>query len=87
MATEPEGRPDWRNDAPYRALAGIDRAGLAWEWLRRDPGYAAMSARLRRVGVGLASHLEMEADARAFGLCFRRGGQQACARGAAALAC
>lgn len=34
-------RADWRRDAPYRALIGIDRAGLAWEWLRRDPGYDA----------------------------------------------
>ncbi|UYY57154.1 transcriptional regulator domain-containing protein [Sphingomonas sp. S2-65] len=73
MGPGPEGRPDWRNSAPYRALAGIDRAGLAWEWLRRDPAYAALSARLRRGGVGLQPHLEMEADARAFGLCFRRG--------------
>jgi len=71
MGPAPDGRPDWRDSAPYRALAGIDRAGLAWEWLRRDPAYAALSARLRHVG-GSASHLEMEADARAFGLCFRR---------------
>jgi hypothetical protein len=34
---------DWRDGAPYRALRGIDRAGLAWEWLRRDPDYAAFS--------------------------------------------
>lgn len=73
MGLAPDGRPDWRDSAPYRALAGIDRAGLAWEWLRRDPAYAAISARLRRVGVRTAPHLEMEADARAFGLCFRRG--------------
>lgn len=72
MGPAPEGRPDWRDSAPYRALSGIDRAGLAWEWLRRDPAYVAMSARLRRAG-GMAPHLEMEADARAFGLCFRRG--------------
>jgi hypothetical protein len=72
MGPTPENRPDWRDSAPYRALAGIDRAGLAWEWLRRDPAYAALSARLRRVGVRVgAAHLEMEADARGFGLCFR----------------
>lgn len=41
MGQGAEGRPDWRDDAPYRALIGIDAAGLAWEWLRRDPDYAA----------------------------------------------
>ncbi|MBB6426974.1 transcriptional regulator domain-containing protein [Sphingopyxis sp. JAI128] len=34
-------RPDWRDPAPYRRLSGIDRAGMRWEWLRRDPGYVA----------------------------------------------
>lgn len=81
MRPAPEGRPDWWDSAPYRALSGIDRAGLAWEWLRRDPGYAAMSARLRCIA-GLAPYLETEADARAFGLCFRRGRRPACARSA-----
>lgn len=32
-------RPDWRDAAAYHALADVDGAGLAWEWLRRDPGY------------------------------------------------
>jgi len=72
MGPAADPRPDWRDDAPYRALAGIDRAGLAWEWLRRDSGYAAMAARLGRLG-GLGNQpLAPEADARAFGLCFRR---------------
>ncbi|WP_448659182.1 transcriptional regulator domain-containing protein [Sphingomonas sp. CJ99] len=34
-------RPDWRDPGPYARLARIDRAGLMWEWLRRDPGYVA----------------------------------------------
>jgi len=34
-------RPDWRDPAPYRLLRGIDRAGMRWEWLRRDPDYVA----------------------------------------------
>ncbi|WP_413740616.1 transcriptional regulator domain-containing protein [Sphingomonas sp. Sphisp66] len=87
MAPASDRRPDWRDSAPYRALAGIDRAGLAWEWLRRDPAYVALSARLRRVGVGTPLHLEMEADARAFGLCFRRGRRPSGARGAPVVAC
>ena len=30
---------NWLDPEQYRALAGIDRAGLMWEWLRRDPEY------------------------------------------------
>jgi hypothetical protein len=30
---------DWQDHSPYGALGRIDRAGLMWEWLRRDPGY------------------------------------------------
>jgi len=33
--------PDWRDPAPYARLKGIDRAGVMWEWLRRDPDYVA----------------------------------------------
>ena len=36
--------PGWRNGAHYRALLGLDQAGLAWEWLRRTPGYRAFAA-------------------------------------------
>jgi hypothetical protein len=39
---------DWRTEANYRSLVGLDRAGLAWEWLRRDPAYAAASAAIDR---------------------------------------
>lgn len=34
-------RPDWKDAACYRPLLGADRSVLAWEWLRRDPAYAA----------------------------------------------
>jgi hypothetical protein len=30
---------DWRDPHPYEKLRGIDRAGLMWEWLRRDADY------------------------------------------------
>jgi hypothetical protein len=30
---------DWQDPADYQRLRRIDRAGLMWEWLRRDPGY------------------------------------------------
>lgn len=32
---------DWRDGAAYSPLLGADRSILAWEWLRRDPGYRA----------------------------------------------
>lgn len=32
---------DWRDALNYARLHGIDRAGLMWEWLRRDPRYVA----------------------------------------------
>jgi hypothetical protein len=41
MGRGAEDRPDWHDAAPYRALMDIDAAGLAWEWLRRDPAYGA----------------------------------------------
>ena len=31
--------PDWRDSKAYEALRNADRSALAWEWLRRDPGY------------------------------------------------
>jgi hypothetical protein len=32
--------PDWRDAAAY-PFERLDRAGFAWEWLRRDPAYRA----------------------------------------------
>jgi hypothetical protein len=37
-------RPDWRDAAAYGALRAIDRAGIMWEFLRRDAGYVAWQA-------------------------------------------
>ncbi len=36
-------RPDWRDFEQYRHLLDLDRAGWAWEWLRRRPDYAGES--------------------------------------------
>jgi len=55
---------DWRNPAPYAELRGIDRAGLMWEWLRRDPAYVAWHATASRVTRG-------SADPAGWGLHFR----------------
>jgi hypothetical protein len=35
----PGGHQNWQDPTHYRALAGVDRAGIMWEWLRRDPAY------------------------------------------------
>ncbi|WP_221414700.1 transcriptional regulator domain-containing protein [Sphingobium lignivorans] len=82
-------RPDWRSGAPYCALEGIDRAGLAWEWLRRDPGYVASWH-----GFGGTSApgtqvfpLQADASARPWGLHFRGMSRSSGARRTAALAC
>lgn len=31
--------PDWQNPDRYTAINEVDRAGLAWEFVRRDPQY------------------------------------------------
>jgi hypothetical protein len=31
--------PDWREARSYEQLLGVEKPALAWEWLRRDPGY------------------------------------------------
>ncbi|MGC6331152.1 transcriptional regulator domain-containing protein [Rhizorhabdus sp. FW153] len=36
---------DWRDTETYARLAGIDRAGMMWEWLRRDSGYVSWYVR------------------------------------------
>ncbi len=38
MVSAPVWLPDWRDVAAYR-FERLDRAGFAWEWLRRDPAY------------------------------------------------
>ncbi len=39
----------WQNGDSYRDLLDIDRAGLMWEWLRRDRDYIAWHAKASRV--------------------------------------
>lgn len=52
MTVHDGGPADWRDSGLYRRLARIDRAGLMWEWLRRDPGYIAWYARASAVTHG-----------------------------------
>lgn len=38
------GLPDWRDAEAYAPLFKVERAALAWEWLRRDEGYRSAAA-------------------------------------------
>lgn len=82
MARPGPQRPagDWRDAAAYDRLLGIDRAGIMWEWLRRDQGYIAWHARASMVTRGTAAPTQ-------WGLHFRRGPVSPCHGGAAYLAC
>lgn len=40
---------DWQNASLYEPLTALDRAGLAWEFVRRDPAYRATIVRLGAV--------------------------------------
>jgi len=46
-------RANWRYALEYEALAHIDRAGLMWERLRRDPGYIAWQAEGKSLSASL----------------------------------
>jgi hypothetical protein len=39
VATQPRSIPDWRDAGAYADLLSVERAGLAWEWLRRRSDY------------------------------------------------
>lgn len=88
-------KPDWRNPDDYRHLLDLDRAGWAWEWLRRrrdyvgdgDHGIATGSATNARAVVVRPIQLAAAAHdrAHAWGLCFRGGGRLSCRAGAAYL--
>ena len=47
-----EHAADWKDAAAYAPLLEADRSIIAWEWLRRDPGYrGAARAALKGTGV------------------------------------
>jgi hypothetical protein len=39
------GIPDWTDAAGYNPLLEVERAGFAWEWLRRQPEYETAARR------------------------------------------
>ncbi|WP_371128262.1 transcriptional regulator domain-containing protein [Sphingomonas sp. NFR15] len=71
---------DWRDPRPYSSLRGIDRAGLMWEWLRRDPCYVGWYTRASTATRGAD-------DAMPWGLHFRGTSRPPGPGGAAHLAC
>lgn len=45
MRTKRRHGTNWRQAAAYAPLLAADRSVLAWEWLRRDPGYCEAADR------------------------------------------
>ena len=88
-------RPDWRDAEQYRHLLDLDRAGWAWEWLRRHAEYEDDYQDAPPEGAGGASQdqliiiprTDQQAVASLWGLCFRRVVQLPRNPGAAALGC
>ncbi|HWH21842.1 MAG TPA: DUF2285 domain-containing protein [Allosphingosinicella sp.] len=56
----------WRDAAAYAPLLTADRSVLAWEWLRRDPGYRAAAD--RALGQGSRAALDGGPGAGEWGL-------------------
>uniref|UniRef100_UPI0035CC1450 transcriptional regulator domain-containing protein n=1 Tax=uncultured Sphingomonas sp. TaxID=158754 RepID=UPI0035CC1450 len=64
--------PDWRDAGFYARLRGIDRTGLAWEWLRRDPDYIAWYRQVSGATPGDATPFDgARVDAHQWGIHFR----------------
>src|ERR1700733_7973177 len=64
---------DWRSPNAGDALRHLDRAGLAWEFLRRNPEYREDYRRaLERIAAGaITEEAAMAASSRRWGLAFR----------------
>ncbi|HEX7693950.1 MAG TPA: DUF6499 domain-containing protein [Sphingomonas sp.] len=62
----------WRDPGSYARLRGIDRAGLMWEWLRRDPAYIAWHAQASAATRGAAAANPAVEDPHLWGVHFRR---------------
>ena len=64
---------DWRSQEAVDALLELDRAGLAWEFLRRNPDYREDFRRtLQRIASGeISEEAAMTEFSRRWGLSFR----------------
>lgn len=82
--------PDWRDADQYRHLLDLDRAGWAWEWLRRHDAYegqvedGGLAAQRDKPGPWLVELSPYQlAACRRWGLCFCHVTKLPCAAGAA----
>ena len=69
--------PDWCDPALYGPLLALDRAGWAWEWLRRNPAYEgarpSIVADMHRLGRAQVTVIRDQGDKEGtrWGLTFR----------------
>ncbi|UDF05619.1 DUF6499 domain-containing protein [Asticcacaulis sp. AND118] len=69
---------DWLDSSRYNAMAGTDRVGWAWAWLKRNPDYQkglqGQDSGPVRSGPGDVRVIRgrMAADAARWGVSFRR---------------
>jgi hypothetical protein len=85
-------RPNWRDLEQYLDLLKLDRAGWAWEWLRRHDSYEGADGDDPAPAQGqvlippvIAVPAKGQAAAGRWGLCFRPAPRLPCYAGAAAL--
>jgi hypothetical protein len=52
----------WPGEQAYRYLEDVGPAGLAWEWLRRDPDYCQLAPAPRRAGPARMTLIEHAPD-------------------------
>lgn len=63
----------WRDGRNYARLLDVDRSGLMWEWLRRDPDYIAWYVRASTATGGVQAAINpMIDDPHQWGIHFRR---------------
>ena len=66
---------DWQDPRPYEELNRLDRAGLAWEFVRRDPRYGSLVPELPVGPHPARAAVEIlppdESPAKTWGLSFR----------------
>ncbi|WP_171026274.1 transcriptional regulator domain-containing protein [Mesorhizobium comanense] len=66
--------PDWRLQTTERALNRLERQGLAWEFLRRNPDYRSDYDRLRGTpAIRSSASLPHRSAAQKWGLRFPAG--------------
>lgn len=88
-------RPDYRNLSQYRHMLELDRAGWAWEWLRRNPDYERAcgedaTVAERQAPDTLSGAIVLQSTSAClspWGVCFRRGGGVSCRACAPPLGC